>query len=177
MNTTSRCSAYRVWLAVLLWLASLTSLAGGADDREILAQARSVMMDARYCALITVDDQGQPRARTVDPFAPDEHYVVWIATRPVTRKVAQIRQHPAVTLYYFDAAKANYVTLMGTAELVDDEQTKRAMRRDADSARLYPDFPDDYLLIKVTPDRLEAIVPGFRGDRATWKPASVLFPR
>lgn len=176
MNKTSRCRACRLGLAALMWLASLASFAG-TDDGEILAQARSVMMDARYCALITVDDQGQPRARTVDPFAPDEDFVVWIATRPVTRKVAQIRRHPAVTLYYWDAAKANYVTLMGTAELVDDEQTKVARRRDADSARLYPDFPDDYLLIKVTPDRLEAIVPGFRGDRDTWKPASVRFPR
>lgn len=170
--TTARLARVRSWLLSLMLFLSWPA---GANDQEILTQARAVMAEARYCALITVDDQGQPRARTVDPFAPDEDFVVWIATRPVTRKVAQIRAHPEVTLYYWDAANANYVTLMGRAELVDDRQTKQTMRRQADSERLYPNFPDDYLLIKVTPTWLEAIVPGFRGDRDTWRPASVEF--
>jgi general stress protein 26 len=113
----------------------------------------------------------------VDPFPPDENFSVWIATRPNTRKVAQIVENPKVTLYYFDDDERNYVTIMGTARLVTDDATKTAMRRPADSDRLYPDFPYDYLLIEVTSDWLEAIVPGYRGDRDTWRPASVHFQR
>lgn len=148
------------------------------DERaELLALASDTMAAARYCALITVDEKGQPRARTVDPFPPDKNFSVWIATRPNTRKVAQIAANPKVTLYYFDADERNYVTIMGTARLVTDDATKTAMRRPADSDRLYPEFPNDYLLIEVTPDWIEAIVPGYRGDRDTWRPASVHFQR
>ncbi|XOV88227.1 MAG: hypothetical protein ACFHX7_25265 [Pseudomonadota bacterium] len=39
--------------------------------------------------------------------------MVWIAIRPNTRKVAQIRQHNRVTRYYVDAKRRNYVTIMG----------------------------------------------------------------
>jgi general stress protein 26 len=146
-----------------------------ADREEILSLARETIGQARYCALVTVDASGQPRARTVDPFEPDENFVVWIATRPNTRKVEQIRQHAPVTLYYFDAERRNYVTIMGTGRLVEDVEVKNAMRRESDSDRLYPAFPDDYLLIEVTPGWLEAIVPGYRGDPDSWHPVSVTF--
>ncbi|MEX0942332.1 MAG: pyridoxamine 5'-phosphate oxidase family protein [Pseudomonadales bacterium] len=166
--------------SIILTLAGVasTSLASDqpeADRTNLLELARGTMAAARYCALITVDEKGQPRARTVEPFAPDKNFSIWIATRPNTRKVAQIAENPKVTLYYFDAQQRNYVTVMGTARLVVDEDTKIAMRRPVDSDRLYPDFPDDYLLIEVTPTWLEAIVPGYRGDAETWRPASVHF--
>ena len=149
------------------------TLHGGMEYERLLAEMREVMAAAGYPALITVDEGGQPRARTVDAFEPDAAMTVWIATRPNTRKVAQIRNHPAVTLYYFDASSRSYVTLMGQAELVDDVETKMAMRRDRDGARLYPDFPDDYLLIKITAEYLEALVPSYRGDPETWAPIRV----
>ncbi|MDA0978398.1 MAG: pyridoxamine 5'-phosphate oxidase family protein [Proteobacteria bacterium] len=148
-----------------------------ADDAEVLALARETIKAARYAALVTVDEQGQPRARTVDPFLPDDNFVVWVATRPVTRKVSQIRANPGVTLYYFDPASRSYVTLMGQARLIEDLATRQAMRREADSDRFYPDFPEDYLLIRIEPDYLEAIVPGYRGDPESWAPARVEFTR
>jgi hypothetical protein len=49
------------------------------------------------------------------------------------------------------------------------------MRRDADSAKIYPDFPDDYLLIKIIPTRVEGLLPGYRGDRETWVQVGVNF--
>ncbi len=153
-------------------------LPGGvkADEQiSFVDAARAVMLSARYTALITIDAESQPRARVVDPFEPDENFVVWIATRPVTRKVAQIAANPRATLYYWDAEQRSYVTLMGSARLVDDEDVKKAKRREADSERFYPDFPDDYLLIKFVPDYMEGLVPGYRGDAETWKPETHFF--
>lgn len=161
-------------VATLLLLVSSGQVAGEIT-KPVLEVAREVMQSARYCALITNDEAGQPRARTVDPFEADENFTVWMATRPVTRKVEQIKGNDRVTLYYWDADSRSYVTLMGRAELVDDEATKIARRRDADNDRFYPNFPDDYLLIKFVPDYLEAIVPGYRGDRETWLPARHVF--
>lgn len=90
--------------------------------------------------------------------------------------MAQIKAHDKVTLYYWHAESASYVTLMGTAQLVDDKVIKQQMRREADNDRLYPNFPDDYLLIKVTPVWIEAMVPGYRGDPITWRASEVRFP-
>ncbi|HAK50325.1 MAG TPA: hypothetical protein DCM54_00255 [Gammaproteobacteria bacterium] len=162
-------------LIIILFIAPFSK--ASEDDNKVLELARETMTNAQYCALITVDSEGQPRARAVDPFVQDEEFVVWIATRPVTRKVEQIRRNNKVTLYYWHRESASYVTLMGTAELVDDVETKTRMRREVDSERFYPNFPDDYLLIKVTPDWLEALVPGYRGDAETWRPHGVTFDR
>jgi general stress protein 26 len=143
------------------------------SEESLLSEIRQVMRDAGYPALITVDERGQPRARTVDAFAPDGSMTIWVATRPNTRKVAQIQSNSAVTLYYFDASSRSYVTLMGEAELIDDEATKKDKRRDRDGDRLYPDFPNDYLLIKVKPSYVEALIPSYRGDPDTWAPIRI----
>jgi general stress protein 26 len=104
--------------------------------------------------------------------------VVWMATTPSTRKVAQIRRDPRVTLSYFDPNSMGYVTLLGTAALVSNPAEK-AKRWKEDWAKLYTDKNrgDDYLLIKVTPIRLEVSVEsqGITNDPKTWRPVVIDF--
>jgi general stress protein 26 len=142
---------------------------------QLLAEATALISRVRYAALITVDGEGQPRSRVVDAFAPEEDFTIWIATRPTTRKVQQILAHPAVTLYYWDPEERSYLSIMGRGEIINDLATKQRLRRDSDSDRLYPDFPADYVLIKVTPTWMEGLLPGFRGDPQTWAPVTVAF--
>jgi len=75
--------------------------------REVLAAARAVIAKARYATLATITtvtaDATQPQARIVDPLAPDSNFVVWMATNPASRKVAEIRKSGRATLLYFDA--------------------------------------------------------------------------
>src|SRR4051794_20931293 len=87
---------------------------------QLIAEAREIMTTTRYCALITIDRSGRAQARTMDAFAPDEKMIVWFGTNPLSRKVAEIRRHPAVTLYYFDRENQAYVTIHGIARLVND---------------------------------------------------------
>jgi PPOX class probable F420-dependent enzyme len=145
----------------------------------IVAAAREVMERARYCALITLGSDGQPQARAIDAFAPEDGLVVWIATRPVTRKVAQIRRDPRVTLYYYDAADPGYVTLIGRAEIVTDPAEK-AKRWKQEWASFYRDANrgDDYMLIKVTPLRVEVLSTrlGIINDPVTWEPVGLPLP-
>ncbi len=82
------------------------------------------MTTTRYCALITTGRNGRAQARTMDAFAPEADMTVWLATNPRSRKVAEIRRNPKVTLYYFDRESAAYVTIYGTARLVS-EKAKR----------------------------------------------------
>ncbi|MGK0471892.1 MAG: general stress protein 26 [Candidatus Azotimanducaceae bacterium] len=157
----------------LFLLPLLAPLSAQGDDAEVLSLARDVIKKVRYGALISVGEAGQPRSRIVDAFAPDDDFVIYVATKPNTRKVAQVRHNPKVTLFYFDPAERHYLSVMGQASLVEDTATKIAMRREADSDRIYPDFPDDYLLIKIVPDVVEGLLPGYRGRNETWMPARV----
>jgi len=145
------------------------------EDQNVISLARQVIATARYGTLVTVDDEGQPRTRIVDPFRPDDAFVIYVATNPVTRKVQQIRSNNKVSLFYFDAEGRNSVSVMGRAQLIDDLDLKLQMRRAADSDKIYPDFPQDYLLIKITPTRIEGLLPGYRGDRETWVQVGVDF--
>ena len=134
------------------------------------------MTSSRYCALITMDSAGRPQVRTVDPFPPDEKMMIWIATNPLTRKVGQIRRNRQVSLYYFDREAQAYVTISGTARLINDPKEKAKRWKDEWKA-FYPDRQKGYLLIAVTPTRLELmnVSKGIVGDPQTWRPPSVIF--
>jgi len=173
-------------LACLTVLAAITTVPFNAlgqkqevkgDEREkLIAAARAITADARYCALITVDENGQAQARTMDPFPPDQNMVVWLATNPKTRKVSEIAKNPHVVLYYFDMPTQSYVTLSGTARLVDDPQEKTRYWKD-EWKDFYPDREKGYLLIAVTPVKLEvvSVKKNIVGNVDTWTPPTVTF--
>jgi len=144
---------------------------------KLISAAREIMTTARYCALITTGDQGRPNARTMDAFAPDEHMIVWLATNPQSRKVADIRRNPRVTLYYFDRDNQAYVTLYGVARLVNDLNEKSRHWKDEWKA-FYPDRDQSYLLIEVRPIKLEVVnvKKGVVGTSSNWDPPTVTFP-
>jgi len=138
--------------------------------------AREIMTSAGTCALITVDPEGRPRVREMDPFPPDSDFTVWFGTNPRSRKVEQIRNNPKVTLYYQEEGYAGYVMISGTASLVNDQEEKDRRWKEEWKA-FYPDKTKDYLLIKVIPDWMEMIsLPlGITGDPVTWEPPKVYF--
>lgn len=149
-----------------------------AQRQQLLTAAREIVQAARYCAVITVDATGRAQARTVDAFPPEEGMVVWFATNPKSRKVAQIKKDPRVTLYYFNSESPGlgYVTLLGRARLVEDKAEKQK-RWKAEWGALWPDRDASYLLVEVTPERLEVVSPkhGISGDPVTWTPPAIDF--
>ncbi len=148
------------------------------SEAKLLEAARDIMETARYCSLITVDSRGRAQARTVDPFKPEENMVVWIGTNSRSSKVAEIRRNPRVTLYYFNRDGEEYVAVYGVARLINDSKMKAKWWKD-EWKEFYPDRAKDYLLIAVTPERLELISEkkGIFGDPKTWKPPSVTIER
>jgi general stress protein 26 len=170
---------------LLLCFASITPSVRGQviqpqrfDRQNLIATAREIMKTARYCALITLDSAGRAQARTMDPFPPDENMVVWLGTNPKSRKVAEIRRHHRVTLYYFDSEAQAYVTISGMARIVDDPREKATRWKDEWKA-FYPDHEKNYLLIAVIPAKLEVVSEkkGIIGDPNTWRPPSITFKK
>lgn len=148
------------------------------DRASVIKVASGIMERARYCTLVTVGAGGHPQARIMDAFPPEAEMVVWMATTPASRKVGEIRKDPRVTLSYFDAKTMGYVTLIGRATLVTDSAEKAKRWKD-DWAKIYKDRHrgDDYLLMRVTPIRLEVSAEGegVKNDPRTWRAAVVEF--
>ncbi len=184
MPARRRRSGRRAASLALLALAGLaagsTAAEPGAEPRrergELLAIARELMAEAGFCALVTLDETGAPRARAMDPLPPEDGLVVWLATNPASRKVEQIRRDPRVVLFYLAPASGAYVTLHGRARLVADPADKAQLWKEG-WERFYPDREEGLLLIRVAPERLELISErhGIVGDPATWRPPAVDF--
>lgn len=167
-----------ILIFVLLALVSLgQSIDRDNDSRAILlTAAREIIKSSGTCALITTDENGTTRARTMDPFEPEEDFTIWLATNPKSRKVEQLKGNPNVTLYYNDKNNNGYVTVQGKAFLVNDQHEKDKRWKDSWKS-FYPNRTDEYLLIKIIPIRLEVInyARGINGDPVNWQPAEVLF--
>lgn len=147
-----------------------------ADRAEVLAAAHDILRIARHCSLVTLDADGHPQARAMDPFAPEDDLTVWMGTNRTTRKVEQLRRDPRATLYYFDPQGLGYVTLLGTVEMVDDLEERRARWKE-EWAEYYPDGlgGGSYLLLRFVPHRLEIVSPehGIADAPLAWEPRIV----
>lgn len=145
------------------------------EEQKIIIHSKKIIKEAYFGTLITIDNEGQPRARVMEPFTPDENFIIWLATNPKSRKVAQIEKNSLVTLHYYDKANFGYVSLMGSAYLINDESIKASKFKEGWD-QFYKNQKEDYLLIKFIPKTLELIsIPNkFTGDSITWKPHQVL---
>ncbi len=145
-------------------------------NNKLIIAAREIMTSARTCALITLDQEGRPRVREMDPFLPESDFTVWFGTNPKSRKVAQIKKDPRVTLYYLESDASGYVMIHGIAQIVNNQKEKEK-RWKAEWESFYPNKPEDYILIKVSPEWMEVIsyTRGVVGDPVTWEPPRVIF--
>jgi pyridoxamine 5'-phosphate oxidase len=168
---------HRVLIGLLLYASA--AAAQLPDKSRVLAAARDVMQRARFATLITIGDGGHPQARIVDPLLPDAAMTIWVGSNPLTRKVAEIRRDPKVTLMYFDAKTNEYVSILALASVVTD-RAEKAKHWKAEWGPFYRNGAagDDFVLIRVRPSRLEIVSPTHKlvNDTLTWRPVSVSVP-
>ncbi len=148
-----------------------------ASERDTLLHiARQYIHDVRFCSLITIDSSGYAHARTMDPFQPDENWIIWFGTNPNSRKVNEIRKNSRVTLYYTGNKGVGYVSIIGTASLVNDQSKKDSLWKNEWST-FYQDRNENYLLIKVVPKKLEILNSkhGIFGNKETLRTPFVIF--
>jgi general stress protein 26 len=121
---------------------------------SLLTIAQTIIDSAECRTFITVDENGKPQARAMSTFPPEEDWTIWLGTSVNSRKVKQIRNNPHVMVYYFDSDGASYVSIAGLARLVDDPEKKAHYWKEG-WKRFYPDPEKNYILIQLTPERME----------------------
>lgn len=146
------------------------------DQENLKSIAREIIAESTHCNLITVDDEGRPRVRVMDAFAPENDFTVWLATNPRSRKVEQIKSNPNATLYYLTPDRMSYVMIQGVAEIVNDVDKKNEYWKEGWES-FYLDKSKDMILIKVSPRWMEIVSypNGVLGDTETWKPVILEF--
>ena len=141
------------------------------EEVAIIETSNEIIDSAYYCTLISIDKNGQPRARIMEPFRPDDNYEIWLATNPKSRKVQQIKNNSKSTVNYFNKAELSYVSLMGNAFIVNDEDIKSQKWKEGWEQH-YKNKKEAYILIRFVPESLELVSykKGYTGDKITWAP-------
>lgn len=95
--------------------------------------------------------------RLVQHLRVDDDCGVWVGTSPGSRKAAEIRRDPAVTVAVEDRGRFAFATVVGRAGLVTDHELRQEVWREGDLAPFFPAGPlgDDFVLVHVRADRLE----------------------
>ena len=122
----------------------------------LLTAAREIIRETVYCGLVTIDSTGQPQVRTMNPFPANDQLITWFATSRSSRKVRELRNNPKVCVYFADHTTAKgYVNITGTAEVIDDKELLKKMKRDYWEG--IPDWQNIFVLIKIVPKTIEVI--------------------
>lgn len=147
-------------ICILLVLTTATSTSLNAQsvinrDTMIIA-AKEIIKGTSYCGLATVDAAGQPQMRTMNPFPVNDEFITWFATSRTSRKVKEIKNNPGVCVYYADHSSAKgYVSITGTAEVIDDKELLVKMKRDYWNG--IPNWETTFVLIKIVPKTMEVV--------------------
>ena len=123
---------------------------------SLLTLARTIIKSAQSQTLITVDENGKPQARIMSKILPEDNMVIWLGTSPRSRKVQQIKHNPNVMVFYYETKGLSYVSVAGKARIVNDADKKKQYWKEG-WEKYYPDPDKDYVLIEVTPERIEMV--------------------
>ncbi len=154
-------AGFRLLLSIIFFMTLIQVYGQVSNKNDSIANrlktvAIKIISSARFCAFVTIDQQGKLIARTMDPFLPDSNFVIWLGTNPRSRKVQEIKKNQDVCLYYPDSSAQGYVVIQGKAIIVNDETEKKIHWKNEWSA-FYKNRDKDFILIKVRPSRLEVL--------------------
>jgi general stress protein 26 len=135
---------------------------------SFLAAARETIAGAPICWLATRSLGGGTNARAVNSSAGAPGSDEWtrrLLVRRNSRKVAEMRAAPAVTLAYQHFSGDRWVALGGRATIIDDVVEMRTLWPGGMDPRFPPGFADaNMIVIRVDVDRIEVHARGLTAE-------------
>ena len=162
------------YISFLFFLINTQVFFSQFDEPLILKNiALDMVKDSKSCVLSTVSINGEISSRIMDPHLPNDDFVVFLVTNPLSRKVKEIKNNPNVTLLFQN--ESGYVSLNGKASFVLDQSKKNIFWKD-DWTPYYYD-KKEALVLKVKPKMIEVInqTKNIEGDPINWAPAKIKF--
>ena len=144
------------------------------DQSSILKViALEMIKDTKFCVLSSVSINGEISSRIMDPHLPNDDFVIFLVTNPLSRKVSEIKNNPNVTLLFQN--ESGYVSLNGEVSFVLDQSKKNIFWKDSWTPHYYD--KKKALVLKVKPKMIEVInqTRNIKGDPINWAPAKIKF--
>jgi general stress protein 26 len=131
---------------------------------QFLSAARDTIAEVPVCWLATRSLEGGTNARAVStsPGPPgSDEWTRRILVRGSSRKVAEIRAEPLVTLAFQHASGDRYVALIGRATIIEDVTEMRSLWPSELDKHFPPGFADANMsVVRVDVERIEVHVRG-----------------
>ncbi len=124
-----------------------------ANHKEI---ALGIINQASTCALITIDENGFPISRMMQTLPTENDFIIWLATKPNTRKAEHVKVNEKVSVYFTENQSTGYVCIQGVAELVNDLEIKKSHWKEGWQS-YYSNMETDMILIKIIPTAIELV--------------------
>ena len=142
-------------------------MAAGSEVERLLAAAQATIREVPFFWVVTAAEGGNANARVVNAQPEDEgeeFWVRWFLTPRTGRKAMEISQARRATLAYQHDSRSAYVTLIGSAELIDDRaQVNKRFRGsqfdDADGR-----VAASLIAVRVVTERIELHVRGVTAE-------------
>lgn len=121
------------------------------DNKKSLDDVMKLLAK-QHVAMLTTIDNGHMVSRPMGAMEPDEDGIIWFFTQTGSDKAVQIAADNRVNLTYADG---DYLSVQGTAEMVQDPQLQREKWNKPVEAWLQCEPEDPQVsLIKVTPETI-----------------------
>ncbi|KAA8498761.1 hypothetical protein FVE85_6346 [Porphyridium purpureum] len=159
----------------------------GATATEQAAQRLALafkVAESNNGLLTTVNAElGAPRTRMVDSLVRPDSFlvggVIWISTRPSTRKVRDLAASDRASMTYVADNGAGYIEIQGSAKYIPDCRSAPpgTWKSSWEAGAIYKSTQPEHLgLIAFSPSAIEVVLPtrGVETDRDDWKPYTLV---
>lgn len=125
------------------------------DSARLPELAHTVIREAKFPMLATVDAENRPRVRPVSPVRVDPDFTIYIANLASYHKTEEIAANPAVELAYL-APGHDQIRISGRAENVTDPSLVDEIWAANPLLRQYLGSPEnpEFILYRIVPERV-----------------------
>ena len=125
------------------------------DPDRLHELAHTVIREAKFPMLATVDPEGQPRVRPVSPVQVDDDFTIYVANLAVYQKTSEIAANPKIELAYL-SPDHDQVRITGVATIETDPSVIAAIWEKKPLLRQYLGTPENpqFVLYRVDPKQV-----------------------
>lgn len=125
------------------------------DPDRLHELAHTVIREAKFPMLATVDPEGQARVRPVSPVRVDDDFTIYVANLAVYQKTREIAANPKVELAYL-SPDHDQVRITGVATIETDPRAIAAIWEKNPLLRQYLGTPENpqFVLYRIDPTQV-----------------------
>lgn len=95
------------------------------DEKEAFRIGSELVKSSRFALLSTIGDDGHPWTKMMFNIAPEGLKKIYFSTNTSSRRVSHILRNGRTSVYFFDQERFVGLLLIGTARVLQDEESRK----------------------------------------------------